>query len=83
MSKPQQAATGWIHLALFIFGPLLAVAVVANCTASPLSKKYRAADDPLCLELLDKRKQVQANDPRGGSVVLQHIDDQLIAEGCP
>jgi hypothetical protein len=82
MEKPQ-AATGWIHLALFVLGPLLAVVVVAYFTASPPPKKYRAAEDPVCLRLLDQRKQVQAQNPRGGSVDLQHIDDQLIAEGCP
>ena len=81
--KPQQAATGWIHLAMFIFGPLLAVAVVAYFTASPPPRKYRVAADPVCLGLLDKRKQVRAQDPRGDSVDLKHVDDQLKAEGCP
>jgi len=68
---------------MFIFGPLLAVAVVAYFTASPQPTKNRAAEDPVCLRLLDQRKQVQANGPRGRSVDLQQIDDQLIAEGCP
>ena len=81
--KPQQAATGWIYLAMFVLGPLLAVAVVGYFTASPSPMRYRAAQDPVCLQLLDQRKQVRAQDPRGDSVDLKHIDDQLKAEGCP
>jgi len=45
--KPQQAATEWIYLALFVLGPLLAVAVVGYFTASPSPMKYRAAADPV------------------------------------
>jgi hypothetical protein len=44
---------------MFIFGPLLAVAIVAYFTPSPPPKKYRAAEDPVCLQLLEQRKQLQ------------------------
>jgi len=56
--KPQ-AGTGWIHLALFVLGPLFAVVFVAYFTVSPSPKRYRAAADPVCLQLLEQRKQVQ------------------------
>jgi hypothetical protein len=68
-SKPQ-AATGWIHLALFVLGPLLAVVVVAYFTASPSPMRYRASQDPLCQQLLFRRDRIVAKNPasagRGG-----------------
>jgi len=81
--KPQQAATGWIYLAILVFGPVLAVAVVAHFTASPSPMRYRAVEDPVCLQLLDQRKQIRAENSGDGSLDLKHIDNQLKAEGCP
>ena len=82
MDTPKPA-TGWIYLAMFVLGPLLAVAVVGYFTASPSPMRYRAAQDPVCLQLLDQRKQIRAQDPRRDSVDLKQVDDQLKAEGCP
>jgi hypothetical protein len=81
--KRRQAAIGWIYLSILLFGTLLAVAIVAHFTASSSPMRHRAADDPVCVQLLDRRKQIVAENSRDGSLDLKHIDDQLEVEACP
>jgi hypothetical protein len=78
-----------IYLAILLFALFFAVAIVAHFTASP-AMSYRAAQDPLCQQLLYRRTQIAADMPPPGrgdlsdsNEALKRIDDRLKAEGCP
>ena len=86
--EPRRAATGWMYLAIVVLSAVFAVAIVAHLTASP-KPRYRAAEDPVCQELLGRRKQLAAEkstaliDQQHSTDRLKQIDNELNAEGCP
>ena len=86
MEDPESRQARWIYLAMVIFGLVFAVALAAHFTVPP-ERRWRAANDPVCVEL--RRKQVAAGRSTG-QIDQQHsndrfkqIDDELQAEACP